>query len=94
MQKNPISWWEISSKNAAVLAEFFKQAFDWRIEYDEKIGYYEVLAGKADNGFYGGGFYNVDEGEEPYLIVYISVDETLNLAQKCLFTAIFLCYRW
>ncbi len=80
--KNPISWWEISSSDAGAMYEFFKKAFGWNIGYDDKVNYYEVLAGKGDNGFYGGGFYTTPEGEEPYLMVYITADDVDTRLEK------------
>lgn len=80
--RNPISWWEISTKDADTLKKFFVEAFGWGIGCDKQSKYYEVLAGKGDNDFYGGGFYNVGEGKEPYLILYITVDDVDARARK------------
>ena len=77
MQKNPIRWWEIVSHDAKSMHEFFKNVFDWDMNFDENSGIYEVPAGDASNGFIGGGFFTLKETSklEPHLTLYIEVDD-------------------
>ena len=77
MQKNPVSWWEIGTKDAGALADFLKKAFEWDIKFDEKMDYHTISAGEARNGFYGGGLFGLKEEckDHPYLTLYIAVDD-------------------
>jgi predicted enzyme related to lactoylglutathione lyase len=77
MQKNPVRWWEIASKDADKVADFLKKAFEWEMHYDEKSGIYEIPAGDSSNGFVGGGVFTQKPEAvlEPHLTMYIEVED-------------------
>ena len=84
MQKNPVGWWEIGTKDADGLRDFFEKAFEWDIKKDDKMGYHEVPAGEGGGGFHGGGFLTITEemGVPPYVTFYITVDDVDAMAEK------------
>jgi predicted enzyme related to lactoylglutathione lyase len=77
MQKNPVRWWEIASRDADKVAEFLKKVFEWEMEYDDNSGIYEIPAGDASNGFTGGGVFTLKQESklDPHLTMYIEVDD-------------------
>ena len=82
MQNNPISWWELACPDAKATKEFFTKVFDWQITGGEFGDYSEVLAGKAENGFFGGGIYTHDKNSPAPLVLYITVEDVDAMAAK------------
>ncbi|MBI5842497.1 MAG: hypothetical protein HZB19_20605 [Chloroflexi bacterium] len=37
MTANPIVWWELAAHDAEKTVQFFRDVFDWRIDFDEKL---------------------------------------------------------
>jgi uncharacterized protein len=81
---HPVSWWELASADEPATTEFLKTVFGWQLGGGADVGYWEALAGKADNGFFGGGIYQRNEQSHAPLILYITVDDVDALAQKVL----------
>ena len=76
MDANPVTWWEMASKDAAKTVEFFNRVFSWELKAEAGLGgYHQMLAPGHENGFYGGGIYQVEEGQEPSMIIYLRVDD-------------------
>ena len=84
MQKNPVRWWEIASRDARALADFFKGALDWDAHYDENTCIYEMPVEDTSNGFVGGGFFTMKKESklEPHLTFYIEVDNVDSKAKE------------
>ncbi len=75
MHKNPVTWWELASADAEKSVTFLEKAFDWEMEYQPAIKYHQRTVENTQNGFCGGGVYQVDEGISPSMIVYFKVDD-------------------
>lgn len=66
---NPVTWFEISSKNAKSLQEFYRKAFGWQFQVLDGSQYALVNTG-AKTGISGG----IGEAEGPnQVIFYIEV---------------------
>jgi predicted enzyme related to lactoylglutathione lyase len=73
MSGNPIVYWELASNNAEKSVEFFKKAFGWNFEYDEKTTIHELP--REENQFRGGGIFTFKQAKLPFLTIYIEVDD-------------------
>ncbi len=82
MQRNPVCYWELASNDAEKSINFLKEAFDWEIEFDERLGIYEVPAGDGPNGFNGGGVFTLRKAKLPFLTIYVRVDDIHSRADK------------
>ena len=75
MEKNPVTWWEFASADAEKTVGFLKKAFDWEMEFDPSVKYHQRTVGNTQNGFWGGGIYQVEEGKKSSMIVYLRVSD-------------------
>lgn len=82
MMQHPVSWWELASEDAAATASFMAEVFGWQLGGGADAGYWEALAGKADNGFFGGGIYQRNADSRAPLLLYITVEDVDAMAQK------------
>ena len=68
---NPVVHFEIVGKDGAALQQFYRDAFDWAISADNPMAYGLVTAqGEGIGGGVGAAM-----GPEPYVTVYIQVDD-------------------
>lgn len=74
MQKNPVCYWEIASHDAEKSIDFLKKVFEWEVEFDERIGLYDIPAG-SPNAFTGGGVFTLKKAKLPFLTIYIRVED-------------------
>lgn len=83
---NPVTYWEICSKNPEALATFYSSVFDWsfgdRVDVGGQGMWFVNTIGPDGSGI-DGGICGVDDAGEPYLTVYATVsnlDERLAAA--------------
>jgi predicted enzyme related to lactoylglutathione lyase len=74
MQKNPIVFWELASHDADKSVKFFKEVFDWKIKWDERIGFFTVEAGE-DAPKVDGGIFTLRKAKLPFLTFYLLVKD-------------------
>ena len=77
----PVTHFEIGTRDLGKATQFYGDLFGWEIEAELTPGY--RLIPTAD-GSVGGGLLNVPEGVEPYVTVYVGVENlraTLEKAQ-------------
>jgi predicted enzyme related to lactoylglutathione lyase len=82
MAQNPVRWWEIASHDAEKTKEFLERLFDWKSEYDERIGTWDFPAEPSDNGFAGGGVFTLKKAKLPFLTLYVQVDDVDERASR------------
>lgn len=42
MSANPIVWWELATHDAEKTVKFFREVFDWQIDFDGKVGFFKM----------------------------------------------------
>ncbi|MEZ4502416.1 MAG: hypothetical protein R3C39_07310 [Dehalococcoidia bacterium] len=72
---NPIVHFEILGKDKAKLQQFYADAFDWKIDASNPMGY-----GMVDNA--GEGINGGIDGDAPGVLVYIAVDDPAAYLKK------------
>lgn len=72
---NPVVLWELATQDCHKSAEFFRQVFDWPVEYDEKVAYYRVRIPEGESQLSGGIIFTLAKAKLPFLTLYILVDD-------------------
>jgi len=79
MTINPVCWWEICTKDAAALADFYSKVFGWEVKDFAEMNYKVLDSGDGKNGGIGGGLFTPAKTEKdeipPYLTVYAAVED-------------------
>ena len=73
--KNPIVWWELGSSDETKSVTFFRDVFDWEIEFDERLGFHVVPLQDGAETFSGGGIFTLRRAKLPFLTLFIQVDD-------------------
>jgi len=71
---NPVLFWELASNDQEASVEFFRSVFDWKIEYNERIKFYQVSTG-GGSGDVDGYIFTLGKAKLPFVTVYILVDD-------------------
>jgi len=71
---NPVLFWELASNDQEASVEFFRGVFDWKIEYNERIKFYQVSTG-GGSGEVDGYIFTLAKAKLPFVTVYILVDD-------------------
>ena len=71
---NPVLFWELASNDQEASVEFFRGVFDWKIEYNERIEFYQVSTG-GGSGDVDGYIFSLTRAKLPFVTVYIQVDD-------------------
>jgi predicted enzyme related to lactoylglutathione lyase len=79
--KNPVAFWELASSNSDKSAEFFRRVFDWKVEFSEDLGFYQVPATEGANAS-GGYIFTLKQARLPFLTIYIVVSDIEARAEK------------
>lgn len=69
---NPVVHFEIVSRDGGKLQSFYSEAFGWKIEADNRMGYGMV---HAEGEGIGGGIANAPDGYPGHLTFYIQADD-------------------
>lgn len=69
----PVVHFEIMGKNGKNLQSFYKNLFEWEIKADNPLQY--GMVSPQSEGSIGGGVAQVNEGQDPYVTIYIAVDD-------------------
>jgi len=75
---NPVVHFQIGGRNAAELRSFYQEVFGWVVDEPAPIGAIRTEAGTGIDG----GLHQVDEGQRPYLAVYVAVDDLTGTVDK------------
>jgi predicted enzyme related to lactoylglutathione lyase len=74
MAKNPLVFWELASHDAEKSVAFFRDVFEWEIEFSEKLGFYIVSSEHASEPM-AGGIFTLGTARLPFLTLYLEVDD-------------------
>ena len=74
MGNNPVVFWELASHDAAASVEFLRKAFDWTVEFNERVGFHIVDEAHGADKF-NGGVFTLRKAKLPFLTIYIQVDD-------------------
>ena len=79
----PVIQWEIVSKNAGQLQNFYSELFDWKVDTNNPLGY-GLVDTQNDRGI-PGGIGEPQPGDNGHLTFYVMVDDlqkTLDKAEE------------
>ena len=74
MQKNPVVFWELASHDMEKSVEFFREVFDWQIEFNDDLGFYYVPASSPAESI-DGAVFTLKQAKLPFLTIYIQVED-------------------
>ena len=80
MSSNPIVWWELATHDAEKTVKFFRDVFDWQIDFDEKAGFFKMRHNPPTVS--GGGIFTLRRAKLPFVALYISVDDIQAMAKS------------
>ena len=69
---NPVVHWEIATKEADKLRDFYTRLFQWKIDTNNPMNYGVVETG--GEGGISGGIFQIEEGT-PFVTFYVQVDD-------------------
>ena len=75
MQKNPIVFWELATHNMEKTVEFFREVFEWKIEFNDRLGFYIIPETTPLNEALDGGVFTLKRAKLPFLTVFIQVED-------------------
>jgi predicted enzyme related to lactoylglutathione lyase len=75
---NPVVHFQIGGRDATALRVFYQEVFGWVVDEPMPIGAIRTEAGTGIDG----GLHQVDENQQPYLAVYVAVDDLLGTVEK------------
>ncbi|MFZ1946730.1 MAG: VOC family protein [bacterium] len=82
MAKNPVIFWELASHDMEKSAEFFRKVFEWDVQYNEKIKFYQVPAFEQAKSASAGYIFTLKRANLPFLAIYIQVEDIEAMAKK------------
>ena len=76
----PVSRWQIISKNPDQATEFYCNLFGWSVNTDNPLGY-RMIDTQSENGVNGGVWPCPPEGH-PIVVLYVAVDDVAASVEK------------
>ncbi len=67
MQQNPIVFWELASHDMEKSVQFFRDVFDWRIDFDSRLGFYIIPESTPTGKTLEGGVFTLKRAKLPFL---------------------------
>jgi len=81
MQLNPVVFWELASYDMEKSVQFFRDVFDWRIDFNDRLGFYIIPESTPQGESMEGGVFTLKKAKLPFLTLYIQVDDMDNKAR-------------
>jgi predicted enzyme related to lactoylglutathione lyase len=81
MQKNPVVFWELASHDMQKSVDFFREVFDWQIEFDDRLGFYVVPDAAPSQAGLDAAVFTLKHAKLPFLTLYIQVEDINAKAQ-------------
>ena len=81
MQQNPIVFWELASHDMEKSVQFFRDVFDWQIDFDSRLGFYIIPESTPTGKTLEGGVFTLKRAKLPFLTLYIQVDDIEDKAR-------------
>jgi len=75
MQKNPVVFWELASHDMEKSVTFFREVFDWQIDFNERLGYYLLEETTPMGESLEGAIFTLRRAKMPFLTIYIQVED-------------------
>lgn len=75
MQPDPIVWWELATQDAERSVNFFRKVFNWRLEFDERLGFHTMSEPEGGSALSGGGIFTLRKARLSFLALYIQMDD-------------------
>jgi len=75
MQTNPVLFWELASSDMERSAAFFRELFDWQINFNERLGYYLLPETTPKDDSLEGAIFTLKRAKLPCLTIYIQVED-------------------
>jgi predicted enzyme related to lactoylglutathione lyase len=75
MQTNPVVFWELASHDMEKSVAFFREVFDWQIDFDEGLGFYIIPQSTPARESLDGAIFTLKRAKLPFLTVYIQVED-------------------
>jgi len=75
MQKNPVVFWELATHDMEKTVEFFREVFEWKIEFNDRLGFYIIPETTPLNEALDGGVFTLKRAKLPFLTIFIRVED-------------------
>jgi len=75
MQKNPVVFWELATHDMEKTVKFFREVFEWKIEFNDRLGFYIIPETTPLNEALDGGVFTLKRAKLPFLTVFIQVED-------------------
>ena len=75
MQKNPVVFWELASHDMEKTVEFFREVFDWKIEFSDRLGFYIIPEITSLENAIDGAVFTLKRAKLPFQTIYIKVND-------------------
>ena len=75
MQNNPVVFWELASHDMEKSVAFFREVFDWQIEFNDRLGFYIIPATTPAGEDIDGAIFTLKRAKLPFLTIYIQVED-------------------
>ena len=75
MQKNPVVFWELATHDMEKTVEFFREVFEWKIEFNDRLGFYIIPEISLPNEALDGAVFTLKRAKLPFLTVFIQVED-------------------
>ena len=72
LRPDPIVWWELAAANQEESVEFFRNVFNWPLEYNERLQFYVGAIPSTRNQTLWGGIFTMQQARVPFLTLYIA----------------------
>jgi predicted enzyme related to lactoylglutathione lyase len=80
--KNPVIFWELASHDMEKSAEFFRKVFEWDVQYNEEIKFYQVPPFEQAKSASAGYIFTLTKAYLPFVTIYIQVEDIDAMAKK------------
>lgn len=81
MAKNPVVFWELASHDQEKTAQFFRDVFEWEINFNEQLGFY-IVPERFTPEAMEGGIFTLKRARLPFIALYIQVEGIEEMAKK------------
>jgi predicted enzyme related to lactoylglutathione lyase len=75
MQTNPVVFWELASNDMEKSVTFFREVFDWQIDFNERLGFYLIPETTPKQESLEGAIFTLKRAKLPFLTIYIQVED-------------------
>jgi predicted enzyme related to lactoylglutathione lyase len=81
MVKNPVVFWELATHDQEKTVKFFREVFEWEINFNERLGFYIVPDTFSPEPMEGG-IFTLKRARLPFVALYIQVEHIEEMEKK------------